>query len=98
MAFHTADENSDEKDLDDDALDDQGPQDCDLNESDDGGEGDESDSADCPACGASVYIDADRCPHCGEWITSTAGQAGPGRWAVVVAVVLLIAMLLWLLP
>jgi len=23
---------------------------------------------DCPACGASIYADTERCPQCGHWI------------------------------
>ncbi|MBN2216756.1 MAG: hypothetical protein JW719_05230 [Pirellulales bacterium] len=41
-------------------------------------EDDGTPTAPCPACGADVYEDADRCPVCGVYIT----PSGPGRlWA-----------------
>jgi len=64
----------------DDELEDEGPQDIDLEEPGDG----ESLTAPCPACGAEVYEDADRCPACGEFISPrlAAGTRG-GLWWIV---------------
>ena len=48
----------------------------------------------CPACGAEVYEDAERCPACGDWIThrrtGAAAFTGPSGvrplWWVVLGV------------
>jgi len=58
----------DELDTDNHVDDD--PQSVDLDELG----GDETSTAACPACGAEVYEDADRCPACGRYITP--GGAG----------------------
>jgi hypothetical protein len=35
----------------------------------------------CRACGAEVYEDAEQCPACGEWITSSSSPwAGKPLW------------------
>lgn len=39
--------------------------------------GPETDTVDCPACGAEVYEDADCCPLCGEFLTLSSGS---GPW------------------
>lgn len=51
----------------------------------------------CPACGAEVYEDADRCPQCGTWIVTSAGPAVRPAWVYVAAVLLLAALglLVW---
>lgn len=44
---------------------------------------DEAEVCACPNCGADVYEDAVRCPHCGEYVTfSTAALAGRPWWWV----------------
>lgn len=53
----------------------------------------------CPSCGGAVIEDAQKCPHCGDWITP-ADRRGGGvrRWLFVVAVgLMLLAMLRFLL-
>jgi predicted amidophosphoribosyltransferase len=48
-------------------------------------EGDESEVVPCPACGADVYEDAERCPACGEYIVhSTSPWRDRPRWWIVV--------------
>lgn len=44
---------------------------------------DETQVVTCPACGAEVYEDAEQCPVCGEWITSSTHPfAGRGLWFI----------------
>ncbi len=42
----------------------------DDDEIDDAADDDATDEtlAECPKCGAEVYDDIEKCPHCGEWI------------------------------
>jgi len=56
---------------------------------------DESETVPCPTCGAPVFEEAQKCPHCGDWITA---QAGGGRRQVRVMMIatVLIALLLLL--
>ena len=51
---------------DGDEFDDEGPQDVDLEDL--GGDEDDSDTVPCRACGRDIYEDAERCPHCGEYV------------------------------
>lgn len=60
------------------------PQEGDLADDEMGG-----DVVPCPSCGREVYEDAERCPHCGDWITPRAG--GPLPWVWVVAALLALA-------
>lgn len=58
----------------------------------------ESEEAACPACGRSVYEDADKCPHCGEWITPTGEAQRRSRtwfWPVLVVVLILMMLVAW---
>lgn len=41
---------------------------------------DESDVVTCPNCGADVYEDAEQCPACGEWITSSTHPLSGRPW------------------
>jgi len=78
----------------DDELEDEGPQDIDLEELG----GDESETAPCPACGAEVYEDADRCPACGEFILAKlAGGRGPVLWWIFLGGVAAVAVVLYLM-
>jgi ribosomal protein S27AE len=54
--------------------------------------------AECPKCGASVYDDIEKCPHCGEWIGTPefAGGSGKRVFVVIVALILLSLPLWWL--
>lgn len=58
----------------------------------------ETDQLPCPSCGAMVYDDTDRCPHCGDWIMPMAASARSrsGIW-IVAAIMAIIAVLLWVL-
>jgi ribosomal protein S27AE len=54
--------------------------------------------AECPKCGASVYDDIEKCPHCGEWIGTPESAGGSGKrvFVVIVALILLSLPLWWL--
>ena len=43
----------------------------------------------CPSCGEGVYEDADRCPHCGDFVTPGRRPAGANvpRWMFVLGAV-----------
>lgn len=44
----------------------------------------------CPFCRKMIFEDAERCPHCGQYLVDQ-GQAGASTWVVWVIVALLIA-------
>ncbi len=44
----------------------------------------------CPSCGAEVYEETQRCPHCGDWIIPVDTSGSWRRTAWIVAVVLVI--------
>lgn len=51
----------------------------------------------CPACGADVYEDAEKCPLCGDWITpQLSGRAAPPlyRWGAVVLLAVIAALII----
>ena len=54
----------------------------------------DDDLAYCPDCGAEVYVHANRCPHCGNYITPTLSRKGGGRGLLfaVIAVITLAAL------
>ncbi|HUU83671.1 MAG TPA: hypothetical protein VM243_09225 [Phycisphaerae bacterium] len=56
----------------------------------------EADQLPCPSCGAMVYDDTDRCPHCGDWIMPLSASAGSrsGIW-IVAALLAIIGLLVW---
>lgn len=58
-------------------------------------DGDSVDTRTCPACGASVYEDADVCPRCGEYLVrdTAAGRRKPW-WMVIAALLVMAAILL----
>ena len=60
-------------------------------------EGDDLPEMHCPACGAAVTEDTQKCPHCGDWITPVAPSSRGWRPWVFTAVVLLMlyAILRW---
>ena len=43
----------------------------------------------CPSCGEDVYEDADRCPHCGDWVPPGRRPAAANvpRWMFVLGAV-----------
>ena len=53
----------------------------------------------CPSCGAEVYEETQRCPHCGEWIMPLAASARNRSrlWIAVVllALIAILAFALW---
>lgn len=50
---------------------------------------DSSEQLPCPACGASVYEEAEQCPHCGDWINPRRSAARHRPWVWITAVILL---------
>jgi DNA-directed RNA polymerase subunit RPC12/RpoP len=48
----------------------------------------------CPACGARVTEDTQKCPHCGDWITPVAPGGGWKKWWLAVAVMLMLLAML----
>ncbi|TWT29240.1 hypothetical protein KOR34_52950 [Posidoniimonas corsicana] len=55
---------------------------------------DEAELVDCPACGAPVYEEAERCPVCGEYIThSTSPWSGRPTWWVALGLAGILAMI-----
>lgn len=80
---------------DDFADDPDAPQAMDLVEGED-----ETDTptSECPHCEAEVYEDTEHCPSCGEWLTRQELADNPSPpWAMVIAVLAIVALLLWLL-
>ncbi|HRP63698.1 MAG TPA: zinc ribbon domain-containing protein [Phycisphaerales bacterium] len=63
----------------------------------------DSETAYCPSCGAEVYDFAAYCPECGEPMPDGPSHRPPmeqwlrSRWFVVIAIVLILALLIWLL-
>ncbi len=58
----------------------------------------DSDETACPACGSPVYEDAEKCPHCGQWITPLSGAERRSRtwlWPILVAVLIVIILVVW---
>jgi hypothetical protein len=41
---------------------------------------DETETRECPRCGADVYEDADQCPLCGTWVTADTSAWSPRAW------------------
>ena len=64
----------------DDNLDDDGPQECDLDQF---GDDDESETVPCPACGAEIYEDSPQCPECGQYVFGASGASYALRWWLV---------------
>lgn len=60
--------------------------------------GDEHDAVACPHCGEEIYADAEQCPACGQWLTrAELARSTQPPWLAVVAVLLAVALVLWLL-
>ena len=54
---------------------------------------DDSDTVECPACGAELYEDADLCPVCGEFlITDTRVWSGKPTWWIALGLLGIIAL------
>ena len=56
---------------------------------------DDSEMAPCPFCGKAVYEGADVCPHCRNFVSIEELTGRKPWWVVVAAIVLLVAVLLW---
>ena len=50
------------------------------------------DVAYCPSCKTEVWFDADRCPHCGQWVSVEEGwdNSSVGRWPYMFVVIVVI--------
>jgi len=60
-------------------------------------EGDEDAETPCPYCGAPIYDDAVRCPHCGEYLSAEDAPYQPRPWWLIAGVVAgLIVILQWI--
>lgn len=58
----------------------------------------ESDTVPCPRCGAAVYEDAERCPHCEAYIIHEhRGWSGRPAWWVILGLAGVVAAILALL-
>lgn len=52
----------------------------------------------CPSCGARVFDDTEKCPHCGDWIAPEyPSKAGGSFFLIAIVVLLVIGLLLWIL-
>jgi len=54
----------------------------------------------CPSCGAEVFEDCQKCPHCGEWIVAAAraGRGGRGRlWLIAAIVLIVVILVVWVM-
>ena len=66
----------------------------------DAGEEEEAETWPCPACGALIHPDAQKCSSCGDWVTPRLPiSPGARRGRLLVAVLALLALLaaLWFL-
>jgi len=70
---------------------DEGPQEIDLIELG----GDEPARVECPSCGAEISEEAQRCPHCGQYVVNTAENSSAGWWWVA-PIAAAAALLIWL--
>jgi hypothetical protein len=94
MSRHDDQEEEDESSVDEDPL----P--SDMDDPDEPDADDETDTGECPKCGASIYADADYCPICNAAVRPARQGHNIPRWFVVVVVTaLLFAMfggVLWI--
>jgi MYXO-CTERM domain-containing protein len=75
-----------EGDLDDEGVDGDTPDDP-----------DEEPTVACGACGRSVWEEAQRCPHCGEWIVAGGDGGRRSRWHWGVGLLALAGFVAWVL-
>ncbi len=65
---------------------------------DDEGSDDEGGTIRCSQCGASIYEDSVRCPHCGWYVTpDTSPWSGRPAWWILLAVAGIAALIVMLL-
>ncbi len=58
----------------------------------------EADESPCPACGRSIYDDAEKCPYCGEWITPPGAAETRSRswfWPILVVFLVVVILMAW---
>jgi len=72
----------------------EGPSQADLDELGDDGP---TDVAPCPACGAEIYEDADRCGACGQYVTVRHSSRAAGLWLWIVVALAILGLLGWLI-
>jgi hypothetical protein len=62
-------------------------------------EEDEEPTVPCPYCREEIHEDAQRCPHCGNYISEEDAPPGRKPWWIIVGVVLcLYAVYRWIVP
>ena len=64
----------------------------DWDEPDDDGD----DTQPCPYCRKEIHEDAERCPHCGNYISAEDAPPSQPVWVIVGAVVCLALVALWI--
>jgi predicted RNA-binding Zn-ribbon protein involved in translation (DUF1610 family) len=64
----------------------------DFDENDD----DAADTLPCPNCGREIYDEAQRCPHCGQYIAAGERASAHPPWVVITAVLCVLIALLWM--
>ena len=61
-------------------------------------EPDEDATLPCPACGAEIYDDAERCPECGHYQSrEDQPRAKTPTWIIAGAVICLVIVVLWVI-
>jgi hypothetical protein len=71
----------------------EGPQERDLGADED----DETETVPCPNCRRAIAEFAERCPHCGDWVTPGNVAVRRPTWFWVALVAALAVMLAWIL-
>jgi hypothetical protein len=79
-------------DEEDDGVDPEGPDPSEMDSSDD------PDLEVCPYCRKMIYDDAERCSHCGRYLSAEDAPLSPTAWVTIgIVVVLILATLFWVL-
>jgi hypothetical protein len=76
-----------------DADDPDGPQESDRDDAED----QESETVPCPHCHRPVYEDADRCPHCGQYVLPGHAGGRRGWWPIAAVAATAVLLAAWLL-
>jgi hypothetical protein len=72
------------------------PDAADMDDPDEEGDG-ASDTVDCPWCSRPVYEGAERCPHCGRYVSEEGAPRRYPWWLIAgVVVCLLVILLFWM--
>lgn len=59
-------------------------------------EADDDATLPCPACGAAMFEEADRCPACGDYVTPGGRPSARPPWVILTAIVCLVAAVWWI--